>query len=320
MIIKNSNSGFAIAIAWPETYCKQPGYWYDGISNLLGWSKNYYYKVGHAALVLIDTMNRKCHYFDFGRYHTPFKQGRVRNATTDPGLAIQTTPVISENGKQIENFEEILTELQLNPECHGEGKLHASYCRTNFPEAFAKANLLLESSPIPYGPFKNKGSNCSRFVNTALLAGKPNWLASLKLRYLVPLTPMPLNNVKALPNKTSLPKMLGHPPFVPQELSDMGILAKTLPQPERHPEIPRTAQWLSGEGVGSWFHIVADDNNFFITRYNELGVLECKGRFEISNKEIFDMNLPYEFVHLSHCKRARIKQRGRIVEFVMITQ
>ena len=283
MIINNSNRGFAIAIAWPETYCKQPGYWYDGISMLLGWSKNYYYKVGHAALVLIDEVNRKCHYFDFGRYHTPFKYGRVRNATTDPGLAIQTIPLISENGKHIENFEEILTELQLNPECHGEGKLHASYCRANFTEAFAKANLLLESSPIPYGPFKYKGSNCSRFVNAALLAGKPNLLASLKLRYLVPLTPMPLNNVKALPNKTLLPKMLSNEAFCPEKISDKGLLDETLPQPVRYSEIPLTAQCLSGEGVVSWFHITSDENNFFITRYNEHGLVECKGRFEFRN-------------------------------------
>lgn len=167
MSTQKKYTGFALALAWPQTYCKQPGSWYDRISNFLGLSENHYYKVGHAALILIDSQNKKCYYFDFGRYHTPFRHGRVRSALTDHGLAIKTIPEISNNGKKIENFRDILTELQLNPECHGEGKLYASYCRINFQKAFTKVNKLQQKSPIPYGPFKYKGSNCSRFVNTS---------------------------------------------------------------------------------------------------------------------------------------------------------
>ncbi len=53
MMTRNKHTGFAIALAWPQTYCKQPGAWYDPITLLLGINKNNYYKVGHAALVLI---------------------------------------------------------------------------------------------------------------------------------------------------------------------------------------------------------------------------------------------------------------------------
>ena len=47
-------NGFVIACAWPETMCKQPGSWYDSLMNYLGISQDGYYKVGHAALILID--------------------------------------------------------------------------------------------------------------------------------------------------------------------------------------------------------------------------------------------------------------------------
>jgi len=52
-------TGFAIALAWPETNCKNAGSWYDELMELLGISKNHHYKVGHAALILIskDTNN-----------------------------------------------------------------------------------------------------------------------------------------------------------------------------------------------------------------------------------------------------------------------
>ena len=51
------HSGFAIAIAWPETYCKQAGYFPDNILNFMGIAKHHYYKVGHAALVLVNAEN-----------------------------------------------------------------------------------------------------------------------------------------------------------------------------------------------------------------------------------------------------------------------
>ena len=171
-------------------------------------------------MVLVASKNRSCNYFDFGRYHAPFQYGRVRSFETDHDLNIKTTPVISSDGKLIENFEEILSELQNNPACHGEGELYASYSQINFQFALNKANKMQSLSPIPYGPFKYKGSNCSRFVNTVLLAGNPGFKHSIKLRYFVPLTPTPLNNVNALLHKTSLPKSKNEEPFSPVKLLD----------------------------------------------------------------------------------------------------
>ena len=129
---KSQYSGFAIALAWPDKYCKRAGSWYDLVTDIIGISKNHHYKVGHAALLLVNKKDGKCHYFDFGRYHAPYKHGRVRNAVTDNGLNVRTEAKISHDGCMIENFKEIITELQYNSECHGEGKIFASYCMIDF--------------------------------------------------------------------------------------------------------------------------------------------------------------------------------------------
>ncbi len=320
MIFQKKYTGFAIAIAWPETWCKQSGGWYDNFINRIGISKHHYYKVGHAALVLVDSATNKCHYFDFGRYHTPFQHGRVRSKKTDDGLKMNTTPQISGDGQKIENFEEILTELQQNHECHGEGNIHASYGRINFKKAFGKASRMQQISPIPYGPFRYKGSNCSRFVNTAVLAGKPSWLSTFKLNFFVPLTPVPLNNVNSFGNKIVLPKLL---PFIflPAPISFKSKLLGTLKEPVRAIGIPKTAQWLSGEGAGSWFTInQSEKNKYSISRFGPDGKLECEGEFTISNKQPFNINQLYHFDYLSHCRKVNIMQEGQIIKFRRIEQ
>ena len=118
MANRKKHTGIAIALAWPQTFCKQPGSWYDPLTLRLGFNINHYYRVGHAAVVLIDIEHQKCHYFDFGRYHTPFQNGRVRSAETDPELEMKTTPVISNNNKSIVNFRELVFELCQNKACH----------------------------------------------------------------------------------------------------------------------------------------------------------------------------------------------------------
>lgn len=191
-------NGIAIALAWPETLCKQAGAWYDIPLKWLGLNKNRYYKVGHAAIVLVENETGNCHYFDFGRYHAPHQHGRVRGAYTDHDLEMKTKAVVF-NGEII-NYTKLLLELFSNESCHGSGTLHAGYCSVNFEKAFAKAMQMQSNSPIPYGPFLPYGTNCSRFVNTILLSGKPSLLHRLVLTYPKTLSPTPIGNVKALNN------------------------------------------------------------------------------------------------------------------------
>lgn len=315
---QQKHTGFAIAIAWPETWCKQSGAWYDGFINRLGISNHHYYKVGHAALVIIDDKTGRCQYFDFGRYHTPFQHGRVRSEKTDDGLKVKPVAKISADQKQILNFEEILTELQQNPECHGEGNIHASYGRINFENALAKAEAMQQQSPIRYGPFRYGGSNCSRFVNTVIRAGKPSWLAAFKLNFLVPLTPTPPNNVHSFPHKTILPKLLPFT-FTPTPISDKNKLKGTLREPERATGIPKTAQWLAGEGAGSWFTISQFKNaKYTVSRFAPNGKLECEGEFIISNNKPFSIGKPYRFGYLSHCGKVTINQNKIQIELKRI--
>jgi hypothetical protein len=190
------NTGFVIALAWPETYCKQAGGWYDGLMRLTGFNRNYFYKAGHAASVLVDGETGECHYFDFGRYHAPFAHGRVRSADTDHDLEIKTRAIIS--GSEIINFKDILNELFANESCHGTGPLYASYSQINFKKSFSKALSMQENSPIIYGPFIKGGTNCSRFVSTVIRSGLPLSLKKLKMTFAVPATPTPISNVKNL--------------------------------------------------------------------------------------------------------------------------
>jgi len=323
MSAPNKNSGFAIALAWPATYCKEPGSWYDPVTRWLGISRHNYYRAGHAALVLIDSEELKCHYFDFGRYHAPYQHGRVSGAITDHDLMMQTEPRISADGRSIENLDEVLSELQHNAACHGEGPLHASYTRIDFARARDKALEIQETGPIPYGPFVPGGSNCSRFVHTAIMTGKPDWGDRLRLKYFMPFTPTPLGNVRALRHKKVVPVMREGVPFVPVRPLSREELGTTLPAPVRHPDIPEDAQWLSGEGAGSWFSLRFRDVFLVVTRYAPDGTEECKGMFQedVSVRRKMDHTLlrqnisDFRIDHPSNCKEVTLLYQGIPLRF-----
>ena len=307
MSIEKNETGFAIALAWPHTWCKQPNAWYDKLMLQLGISKNNYYRAGHAALVLVEKSSGVCHYFDFGRYHAPFEHGRVRSVHTDHDLDLPVIARITKDGKSLENLHEILGFLHQNQACHGNGDLYGSYTEVDFQRAYYKALQMQQQSPLPYGPFVHNGTNCSRFVDTVIRAGKPPIKYALKMKYQVPLTPTPMSNVNALPNKTRISTKQPWELFNPAQKPDKSALSGTLPQPARSAAIPEKAQWLSGEGGGSWFHIIQrEDGYYHITRYSPEGVVECSPVFRAAFE--FDPSLPFEVVHLSHCAEVRVVQ------------
>lgn len=320
MTKKREHTGIAVALAWPQTYCKQPGAWYDPIALFLGINTNNYYKVGHAALLLLDPKEKKAHYFDFGRYHAPYQYGRVRSAETDHELVVNTTPVFSSNHNNIENFREILSELQNNKACHGEGELYAAYCNVNFELAYAKAKQMQAESPIPYGPFVPNGSNCSRFVNKSMRAGNPSFKYRFGLKFMMPLTPTPLSNVNALRNKQIIPKIIQEETFCPSKKLSKQVLISTLPAPERHSAVPGNAQWLSGEGAGSWFVFILEGTQLKVTRYSPDGVVECDGFFENPDAlPLLKEQATFSISHPSNCKSVALKISNTEVQFQRIT-
>ena len=190
------NSGTIIALAWPDTKVVREGKWYDVPMKWVGAIKEDHYIAGHAALLLVNNYNGELHYFDYGRYQTPIKQGRVRDEHTDPDIAAKLIAVIE--NRNIANLEEILLERYYNKACHGDGRLTASIVKNiHFDKAYSKAKAIQGRGAIPYGPFELNGSTCSRFVAQVVLASTNNWLTQLliKLPYTISATPRSNNKV-----------------------------------------------------------------------------------------------------------------------------
>ncbi len=64
-----------------------------------------------------------------------------------------------------------------------------------------------------------------------------------------------------------------------------------------------------------WFNIKPNNDKYLVSRYNQDGVLECEGKFAVSKNSIFNNNLPFKFIHLSHCSKITIQQNNTIIEF-----
>ncbi len=188
--------GIVIMLAWPKTPAIQTGSWYEGLMKLLGFNKNGYYMAGHSAIFLVEPDIGHLNYFDFGRYHAPLGHGRVRDEITDPDLDIKTTARFNAN-RQIINLEEILLLFDANKDAfHGKSTMYASvYNGADVSKAYNFAKRLQNSSPIPYGPFKFGGTNCSRFTSSVFRAGNPGFWKKLRLLAPTSLTPTTLGNV-----------------------------------------------------------------------------------------------------------------------------
>ncbi|GIV26948.1 MAG: hypothetical protein KatS3mg027_0762 [Bacteroidia bacterium] len=307
-------NGFAIILAWPETFCKQPTSWYDPILRWIGINKNYYYKVGHAAIILIESKSGNCYYFDFGRYHAPFQYGRVRDQETDPDLKIRTKAKISMN--KILNVESILNEVVNNPSCHGDGDLYASYIPINFNSAYKTAKNL-QKNFIPYGPFLWNGSNCSRFVQTIVLSGKPSFFNRLKIILQKTITPTPLGNVRSFSNEIRLSPNVFHKDDQNKEKTPKKAKPTfTLPPPERNPKIPHKAKWLAGEGAGSWFYIKQINSDIInVTRFSPEGKIEFSGFFQTNNNKTFVEKESYQITYPSHFQQISIIQKNQLFIF-----
>ena len=158
-----------------------------------------------------------------------------------------------------------------------------------------------KAGPIPYGPFRYQGSNCSRFVNKIILAGKPKWNHKIQLRYFIPFTPTPQNNVNSLNYKLVVKALLNGVDFQPVANLNKKQLKTTLIKPERNPSIPSHAQWLSGEGAGSWFAFNFRDNSLIATRYSPEGVIECSGLYKNITPGSVSPDHKYTITYPSNC-------------------
>jgi len=287
------HNGYGLVLAWPKTKVKQVGAWYDALMTFFGFNKNGYYKVGHAALVLINDKTRSCKYYDFGRYQSPFGYGRIRNKNTDFNLSISTKAKYR-NG-ELQNVKQILTELEKKGATNGFGPTYYSPIRLDVKKAENYINKQQKIGFISYGPFVSGGSNCSRFVSAVLLAGKPKLLQSLALTFPLSLTPTPLWNL--------------HATFKP--ISSLTIAHTKKSRTQGFPNIlSKKAQWLSGEGAGSWFVLNQEKSGMIrIKRYTVLGKMECNSLFKSSTK--LNLKHSYQIIYPSDCSKVSLIQAGQ---------
>lgn len=189
-----SNFGTIVPLAWPDTGAIVEGKWYDYPMKWVGVVKNDMWPVGHAAMCIIDHSNGEVHYMDFGRYHTPYQKGRVRDKYTDPDVTVNTKAIIEND--QVVNLQEILIELSLNIATHGIGKLRAGQKRiTSFKKAWKKAKGMQNKEAIYYGPLRPGGTNCSRFVAQVSAASDVGLKRKLLLKFPYTGSPSPTSNV-----------------------------------------------------------------------------------------------------------------------------
>src|SRR5690606_30845867 len=161
----------AIPISWPDKTALGDEKWMAFLKQI-GLVKNLHFKVGHAAILLIERNSGSILYFDFGRYLSPRGYGRARSALFDPRLAIDTKAQI---GRQCEimNIEEVVEELcKKEGATQGGGRTVFSICKqVSFSNSVAYAEKLVAEGPILYGALARENNGCSRLVAQLLTEG-----------------------------------------------------------------------------------------------------------------------------------------------------
>jgi len=97
----------------------------------------------------------------------------------------------------------------------------------------------------------------------------------------------------------------------------MGLIGTILP-PDLPTSIPSNSKWLSGQGTGAWFSIegTTQSKKYRIRRFTPNGELDCDRIFKkLDNGMAFNLEQPYEFVHISHCSKCRIRQGNQVFIF-----
>lgn len=79
----------------------------------------------------------------------------------------------------------------------------------------------------------------------------------------------------------------------------------------RPAHVPTDAQWLAGEGAGSWFVLRWAGATLNAERLSPDGVTECQGTFNLSSAGTPDLSAPMEITFPSHCALITLRQSGR---------
>jgi len=317
------HTGKIIVLAYPDTFVSVSDEWQCKFLPLIGLGTREYIKAGHAALVLIENETGKASYYDFGRYVTPVGFGRVRGANTDAELEIPFKAKFKADNS-LENLKEFLLWLDSNPKkTHGEGRLIASVCELVDFEVAEKYILNLQQrGSVRYGAFMSTESNCSRFVTDTILAATKEKGIRKALKFNKLFTPSTVGNVEKAATTAVVFEvqygLIGEFNSTAFKENIKNYFHKDRPQQQVNnlPELPGTAQKLSGIGANAWFELLLEklpSNHFRIKRFNDLHLLDFDGVYYTS--ETFDAAAPFSFTYDSNCAYCHILQFHKKIRF-----
>jgi hypothetical protein len=320
------SNGIIVILSYPDTFVR-PAVWEfsSRFWPYLGIGHKNAVQAGHAALLLIKKKDLEINYFDFGRYITTYKNGRVRSKETDVEVSIPIRAKFENNS--LTNLDEILVWLESHPEItHGDGRLIASMNESiDYQKAYDFIHQCILQKEIPYGAFNKKGSNCARFVTDTLRKSTTQRKIKTALKTSKLLTPSPIGNVikgktiskiyevhkgviKEYHNRSILKEYKQC--FFNKLNTEISIIGTEIPNKELF--FPENATWLGGIGSGAWFQIKGKEHldTYKIARYTASGQKDFEGTFKFV-EEGFDATQKYQFVHPTNCVEAFILQNGK---------
>ncbi|TJZ52532.1 hypothetical protein FAZ15_19280 [Sphingobacterium olei] len=307
----------AIPLSWPDQTARGDEAWM-GFFKKIGVVKNLNFKVGHAAILLLERHSGDILYYDFGRYIAPRGYGRARSSAFDPRLVVRTKALWDVNNNLL-NLEEILCELSQNEKyTHGGGRLYCSIAEDiNIKNARLYADEIVNKGPTLYGAIAPNNNSCSRYVAQILTKGMNlNDSRTKSILYPECLKASPTSNVINANKKGEVfvyyENTLRNAKMTRKEslLFQIDLLKDSLytsraakikddsrpgliDEPPRPAHIPKNATWLGGIGEGIWLHLTSQEGIFEIVRYHHSGEIDYKVSV-ICNQQI-DLEKPYTF-------------------------
>lgn len=331
----------AIILAWPDTTARGDHTWCTVLKQI-GILKNQNFKVGHAAIMLINGADGSVHYFDFGRYLTPRGYGRARSVETDPCLKIDTKVILDPQNKQvpISNLDDVLLELESKKQySHGSGVLYASVCLDfDFKKGYACAMDFVHRGSMIYSAFMPGNSNCSRFVESVLIAGlNPDSKQRKSLIIHETIVSSPISNVvngscnhhvymveDGRISSKPMSRADSRAYFVSQTLANFRKRAAcelpddTTPgythEPVRPETLPIEAQWLGGIGEGAWFQIVVESDIIKLVKFDVRGNVEFE---RLVDSDEVNWKQPFNIDYDTHASKLTVLQNNKRISIAL---
>ncbi|QNK77458.1 hypothetical protein H7F37_15355 [Winogradskyella sp. PAMC22761] len=329
----SKNDAFILTLAYPETVVTHAKEWYSKFLRFLFVGSKKHVRAGHAALVLVNKGTGILEYYDFGRYITAFSYGRVRGKETDFELNVPLKAEIEND--TIINLDAVLEFFATQPRfTHGEGHLYASICNVvNYNSAKTYIGEMQSKGFVRYAAFINDASNCARFVTDTLIESVTNLDIKKQLLKSKKFTPSTIGNVVIADTENRVYKVSESGEFVDfkstvrkenirlfiDRLKGYNSSLVGTIHPKHNTIKSNNAQWLNGIGSGAWFEIYDLKSNieYRFRRISSYGTVDCDGIYKI-DKEGFDINSEYQFLHNSNCLCFYIEQDSMQFQFDFI--